>query len=93
MPFHPFLNNTEGVYQKVLVNGNPVARPFHRPDKITSSDREDPSLEVELANKIVGVPEPDDTEKSEAQNQAEEKSRKTKIVENDTDNELLVDET
>lgn len=93
--------DTEGIYQKVLVNGDPVRKfadeesyeddltktPYSAPEKVPSSDKQ-----TEAKTNTADNSEPENTEKSDEQNQKEAKSSKTKSIDNDTDDEKDVDD-
>ena len=99
--------DTEGVYQKVLVNGDPVRRfadeESYEDDLINSlhpasqglhsPEKEAPSYkQTEAKINVADNLEPENTEKSDKPNQKETKSSKTKTIDNDTDNEKAVDD-
>lgn len=82
-----------------------VPHTLHPPDEKQSSCRQsevktntdnngndEPTLEVEINKKFLAIAEPGNYEKNDAQSKAKTKSRKTKRTDNDTDNELVVDD-
>lgn len=93
--------DTEGIYQKVLVNGDPVRKfadeesyeddltktPYSASEKVPSSDKQ-----TEAKTNTADNSESENTEKSDEQNQKEAKSSKTKSIDNDTDDEKDVDD-
>jgi hypothetical protein len=99
--------DTEGVYQKVLVNGDPVRKfayeesyeddltkiPYPAPQVLRSLENV-PSFDkqTEAKTSTADNSELENTEKSGEQNQKETKSSKTKTIDNDTDNEKAIED-